>query len=232
MGIHDFPKKDGQTDEAVEPQKQVKAQSDYAGWQAIKAAFEQVYPGQATMRQLSAGPSRLEGGDQAIDAISVYDGGDYWHFVTMGLSDIYDQGYGELPEISRFGMEFTYKIKKYEDDVEREVVLGTAHLLHSLANLTVDDDEIFGPYEYLTTGQTEGVDVHQTSKLTGFICVPDSEVAPIETPNGRVAFIEFVGVTYDELQSLAEAENTKEAVEALYNQLPEKLTDYRRESTV
>lgn len=204
------------------------AESKGKGWAAITAAFEATYPGQKTPRHLSTNQPRTAGGTEPIDAISVYDGGDYWHFVTYGLSDIYDEGFGDNPELSGYGMEFTYKLKKHDDDVEEEIIIGSANLIKALANLTVEHGEIFGPYEYLYTGQTVGIDTHQKSALTGFICVPDLDVQGADTPNGRVDFIEFVGMTDAELKSLTDSQS----VQDLYNKMPRRLTDYYRQSLV
>ena len=193
-----------------------------AGWQAITDAFLLSYPGQDKPRQLSASPSRLEGGNSSLEGINVYDAGDYWHFVTYGLSDVYDQG----TDATSFGMEFTYKLKKHPDDKEEEVIIGTANLLKSLASLTREKGELFGPYEYVYTGQTEGIDVHQQSLLTGFICVPDDTVEKIQTSNEEVRFIQFVGVTDAELRSLTDSQS----VQRLYSEIPDFITDYRRQS--
>lgn len=193
-----------------------------AGWQSITDAFLLSYPGQDKPRQLSASPSRLEGGKHSLEGITIYDAGDYWHFVTYGLSDVYDQG----TDTTSFGMEFTYKLKKYPDDNEEKVIIGTANLLKSLASLTREKGELFGPYEYVYTGQTEGVDVDQQSLLTGFICVPDDTVEKVQTPNEEVRFIQFVGVTDAELRSLTDSQS----VQRLYSEIPDFITDYRRQS--
>lgn len=62
-------------------------------------------------------PYRL-GGKDPLDGISVYDGGDYWHFVTYGLSELYDKE-SNVKEISGYGMEFTFKLKK--DSCENDI---------------------------------------------------------------------------------------------------------------
>ncbi len=218
--------------EVVEVETQVEPlleeESKGSGWAAITATFEATYPGQKKPRHLGANSSRRSGGQQPLEAISVYDGGDYWHFVTYGLSDVYDESLKENPKTSSFGMEFTYKLKKQEDDVEKEVIIGTANLLQTLAGLTVNQGDIFKPYDYLYTGQTEGIDVHQKSQLTGFICVLDPDIKGVDTPNGRVEFIEFIGMTDAELKTLSD----RESVRALYKKLPRPLTDYRRKSLV
>ncbi len=55
------------------------------GWGAIDEAFLRVYPGQEERKHFGTLiPWRL-GGPDPLDGISVYDGGDCWHFVTYGL---------------------------------------------------------------------------------------------------------------------------------------------------
>lgn len=46
-----------------------------------------------------------------LDGISVYNGGDYFHFVTYGLSELYEKQNGN-PERSGYGFELTLKLKK------------------------------------------------------------------------------------------------------------------------
>lgn len=89
-------------------------------------------------------------------------------------------------------------------------------------------DTKFRPYEFLYTGQTTGIDAHQKSNITGFICVPDTSVNTIETPNGKVEFLEFIGMTDAELKTL----NTSQSVKDIYARLGSDITDYNRESLV
>ena len=46
------------------------------------------------------------GGTIPLDGISVYDGGTYLHFITYGLSELYEKE-SEDKEWSGYGMEFT-----------------------------------------------------------------------------------------------------------------------------
>lgn len=61
-------------------------------------------------------------------------------------------------------------------------------------------------YEYLYTGQTQGIDVEMKSNITGFITIPDNELNPINSPNGKVTFVEFIGATDSELIALKNKE--------------------------
>lgn len=61
------------------------------GWDAITQEYERVYPGQGNPKHYGTLISwRLRGNDP-LDGISIYDGGDYWHFVTYGLSELYEK---------------------------------------------------------------------------------------------------------------------------------------------
>lgn len=61
-------------------------------------------------------------------------------------------------------------------------------------------------YEYLYTGQTQGIDVEMKSNITGFITIPDNELNPINSPNEKVTFVEFIGATDSELIALKNEE--------------------------
>ena len=73
------------------------------------------------------------------------------------------------------------------------------------------------------------MDIKMKSLLTGFITIPDSQFQTLDTPNGRVEFVEFIGVTDDELQSIINKEND---VRSLYQQLGCDITDYQRQSVL
>ena len=69
----------------------------------------------------------------------------------------------------------------------------------------------------------------QKSQITGFITVPDTKVNSIQTPNGKVDFVEFIGATDSELVKLKNKEIT---VKDLYESLGSDMTDYSRESVL
>lgn len=73
------------------------------------------------------------------------------------------------------------------------------------------------------------MDCRQLSQLTGFITVPDTKVAGITAPNGRVDFVEFIGATDAELIKLKDKKLT---VEKLYEMLGSDITDYSRRSLI
>ena len=197
------------------------------GWDAITAEFERVYPGQTNPKHYATLIKWSLGGKDPLDGISIYDGGDYWHFVTFGMTELYEKE-GDNDNISGFGYEMTFKLKKdnYPDEEgELKCICG---ILQAIARITFNNSEIFQPYEFLYTGQTTGIDAYQKSNITGFICVPDTTVSTIETPNGRVEFLTFIGMTDAELKTLDSLQSIKD----IYAKLGSDITDYNRKSLV
>ena len=165
-----------------------------SGWDAIDEEAKRIYPGQDNPKHYEPLIKWCFGGSDPLDGISVYDGGDYWHFVTYGLSELYDKE-SDDKEWSGYGMEFTFKIKKdsyADEEYEIKCICG---LLQQIARLTFESGEIFNPFEYLYTGQTVGIDSRQVSNITGFITIPDTKFQTLNTKNGRVDFVEFIGAT-------------------------------------
>ena len=110
MGLLDFLKKN----ETPEPEKKTpepaaEEEASTVGWDAIEAEFLRVYPGQTKPKHYGTIIKWILGGNDPLDGISVYDGGDFWHFVSFGLTEIYGKETDD-PEISGYGYELTFKL--------------------------------------------------------------------------------------------------------------------------
>ena len=222
MGLFDKLKKKEETRE--NNNKEINAQ----GWDAITNECERVYPNQKNPKHYGTLVSYRLGGNDPLDGISVYDGGDYWHFVTYGLSELYDKE-SDIEEVSGYGMEFTFKLKKDNYENEENEIQCVCGILQSIARITFTKGELFNVYEYLYTGQTTGIDSKQKSNITGFITVPDDKFKEINTPNGKVCIVEFVGVTDNELKAI---HNKEIRVKELYEKIGTDVTNYNRQSVI
>lgn len=120
------------------------------------------------------------------------------------------------------------ELKKDQKNEEAEIkcICG---ILQSIARITFTKGEIFNVFENLYTGQTVGIDSKQKSNITGFITVPDDKFKEIDTPNGKVFFVEFIGVTDNELKAIR---NKEISVKELYEKLGTDVTDYNRQSVI
>ena len=198
------------------------------GWDAITNEFERIYPGQVDPKHYGTIIDYKMGGNDPLGGISIYDSGDSWHFVTYGLTELYDKE-SENKDISGYGMEFTFRLKKGCYDDEELEIKCTCGLLQQLARFTFQQGEIFKQYEYIYSGQTQGIDSKEQSKLTGFITIPDTKANELDTPNGKVMFVELIGVTDNELKAI---KNKELKVKELYEKLGTDITDYNRDSII
>ena len=198
------------------------------GMDAIEKEVERVYPNESLYTNYVPMIRWDLGGPDRLDRVTIHDRGDYYKYVTYGLTELYDKESKDQTK-SGFGMEFTFKLKKdtYKDEEgELKNVVG---VLQTLAKATIVDGEIFKPYEYIYTGQTEVMDTEQKSNIIGFITVPDTEFQSLVTPYGRVDFLALIGITAEELQAIRNKEIT---VQELYEKLGTDVTSYNRKSVI
>ena len=89
MGLFDVFKKEKKPEQPVSitEEKEVEA----VGWQAIEEEFLRVYPGQDNPKHYGTIIKWMLGGNDPLDGISIYDGGNYWHFVSFGQTEIYEK---------------------------------------------------------------------------------------------------------------------------------------------
>ena len=198
-----------------------------SGWDAIEQEFLRIYPGQNNPKHYGTLIKWRFGGNDPLDGISIYDGGDYWHFVSFGLSELYEKE-SEDKEVSGYGYELTLKLKKYDFEDPEAEFKNICSIFQIIARMSFQRGELFFPYEYIYTGQKEGMDAKQKSNLTGFITIADTSANKLDTPNGSVFFLELIGMTDAELKTLS----TGDTVKAVYEKLGSDLTDYHRESVV
>ena len=198
------------------------------GWDAITNLCDKMYPNQKNPKHYGTLISWELGGNDPLKGISIYDGGDYWHFITYGLSELYEKK-SDVKDVSGYGMEFTFKLKKDNYENEENEIKCICGILQSIARITFTKGEKFNSYEYLYTGQTEGIDYNRKSNITGFITVPDDKFHEINTQNGKVNFVEFIGVTDNELKAIQKKQIT---VKELYKNIGSDVTSYNRNSVI
>ncbi|PPS22215.1 suppressor of fused domain protein [Brachyspira murdochii] len=204
-----------------------------SGFDAITKTFEKIYKEQKEPLHYRPIISYELGGKDPLDGVSVYRGNGYYHFVTYGFSELYEKE-SEDKEYSGFGFELTFKLKMNEkqinntkdEDASDDEVKSAVGFLQQLAGYVFESGSIFNPYQYIWTKQKEGIDSKQKSKITGFITIPD-EAGEINTPNGKVIFVELVGATDSELNAIYDKKIT---VKELAQKIGTDITDYNRAS--
>ena len=195
------------------------------GWEAVDAEFDRLYPGQKPVHYGTDIRSRaMFSGNEYLDGFSVYDMGDGCrHIVTYGMTELYADEEAFGGEYSRWGYEMTFKLK--EDSAEECV--WALNMLSNLARYTYTSERWFEPYECIHGGTSlhEGTD----SKITSLITVADTSAKSLDTFNGKVDFIQLVGITEEEYKAIQQnSENRHKLIEMMKQDNPDLVTDMSR----
>jgi suppressor of fused-like protein len=200
--------------------------SDAPGWEAIDAALRDLYGEQPPLHWGTDVPYRLGGGDP-LDGISAYRSErerPHWHIVSFGLSELYRKE-REDPSTSGYGFELTIRIAR--GPAESHPPMWAIHMLQNLARYVFDSGKVLEPGHHLNANGPIARDT-QTA-LRGLLFVTDPELPAIETPNGRLEFVQTVGVTLDELVAI-EAWDGARFAELIAARDPRFITDLARRS--
>ena len=194
------------------------------GWEAIDAALKAVYGGQKP-RHWAAAPHWAVGGNNPLDGISVYQASDppHWHFVSYGMSELYGKETDD-PEVSGWGFELTLRLRRYE---EGEPPSWPLSLLNNLARYVFESGNEFDLGNHMDLNGPIALGSETAIRAIAF--AQDVQLGRIDTPHGRVTFLQVVGLTLDELAA-AQAWNTEKFLSVLAARDQVLLTDLRRSS--
>ena len=187
------------------------------GWDAIEAAFRRLYPGQDSPRYF--GTSGGEPRNSCVWGVCAYQASGYWHLVTLGLSELWTKQ-GKQADTSGWGFELTIKVPCGKGDAEPA---GWAGRLLKLVG-----DSVYRTGKPLAEGSRLDIGAPITmpviSTLQALALTRDRELPVLETPNGRVEFLQVVGITLGELEEM-QASTTAEGLDLLRVSNPHLLTD-------
>jgi hypothetical protein len=181
------------------------------GWDAIDARLAEVYPGQEP-RHWGTVIKYMIGGPDPIDGISAYEstsgGRSHLHFCTYGFTSLYydEESVGE--EFSRFGFELTFRLASPLPPPEEPT--WVLNLLQDLGRYVFESGRCFEACHWISTSGPIRSDAE--TDLVGLAFLPDPELAPIDSPHGRVEFLQAFGITSDELDQLKRKTKTCEQV--------------------
>ncbi|GIH06540.1 hypothetical protein Rhe02_46070 [Rhizocola hellebori] len=199
------------------------AGSDYPGWDAINAALEPLYPGVDPLHWGTLIKWRL-GGPDPLDGVSVYSRDDHWHYVSYGMSELYEKE-SDIAETSGWGFEFTIRVARRPD---ADPPIWPANLLQNLARYVFTTGNNFAAGHHMTLNGP--IDLEDENTLIRYIAFcADPELGRIDTPHGELTFLQVVGLTDAEYEA-AQAWNTEKLLETLSERLPLLVTDPARQS--
>lgn len=179
------------------------------GWDAIDSRLRTLYPHQEP-KHWGTIISHMLGGPDPLDGISVYqctDGGsDHLHFVTYGLSSLYYDEEAAGGEFSGLGFEMTFRLASPLPPEEEP--LWVCNLLQNLARYVLESGRWFEQYHWINAKGPIRADCD--TEIVGLAFLNDPALEPIESPHGRVEFIQAFGITQNELASFKDTKQTAE----------------------
>lgn len=211
----------------LEEYKQTYHEEEAVGWDCITAALEQVYGEQEPQHFGNLLPFSL-GGENPLDGLSVYQCSEqenHFHLVTYGFSNLYYDEEKLDAAYSGYGFELTFRLKKQGD----ENIHWAMNLMQNLAKYVFDSGKWFEEFHFIPTNSPIRLDYD--TDLVGIVFVSDPVLGSIDTPHGRVDFLQMVGITQKELDHLWEdpkLSTTEALIKQLRHNNPLLLTDLDR----
>ncbi|WWW36681.1 suppressor of fused domain protein [Stenotrophomonas rhizophila] len=199
------------------------------GWDAINAALVALYPGQEPRHFGTALPHTL-GGNDPLDGISVYwaeSPRPHWHYVTYGFSELYNKQSDDAAD-SGYGFELTFRLAaapgQGPDDAPP---VWPMNLLQNLARYVFSSGNVFEAGHHLDANGPIALDTDTV--LRHLALVEDPQLPARDTPNGRVRFLQVVGLADDEMAAVRRW-STQGVLDALLPAMPLWITDLQRGS--
>lgn len=169
------------------------------GWDAIDEAVYTLYGDQQPKHYGTMIPYML-GGEDPLDGISVFEASapfPHWHFVTYGFSELYEKESTNL-EYSGYGFELTFRLRKNSDETEPPA--WALNLLQNMGRYVFKSGNIFRSGDYLNANGP--ICLGSDTQLKALAYISDPQLPPMETPNGQVEFIQMVGITLEEFETM------------------------------
>jgi hypothetical protein len=200
------------------------------GWDAIDAALAARYGDQEPHHYGTMISWRL-GGPDPLDGVSVYDRAEpvpHWHFVTYGMSELYEKE-SEVADESGWGLEFTFRLARAPGAGDNPPTWAL-NFLQNLARYVFASGNVFSAGHHMNLNGPISLDRPDTG-IHAVLFATDPELGEIDTPHGRVRFLQVVGVTLDELDA-ATRWSADDLLEVLRQRLPLLVTDLDRPSVL
>ena len=197
--------------------------SDAPGWDAIDAALAPLY-GKQEPRHWGTAIKYALGGPDPLDGISAYAAEGHWHYVSYGLSELYAKESPD-PKISGYGFELSFRLARGPKVAEPP--LWPASFLQNLARYVFNSGNVFAPGHHVDLNGP--IALEESTSIVAALFAADPELPAIDTPNGRLEFVQVVGATLDEYGATRRWD-TRGMLEVMAEGNPKLVTDLRRKS--
>ena len=169
----------------------------------IEALFAQLYPGQ--LPKHAALPVALQGprfGRSSVEGADVYDAGAAWHYVTLGLTDLYDQSDASVGP-NGIRCELSMRVAKRG---AAEPPLWPVAFLRKIAS-HMSQGSVLARAVAFRTGPIPGAPAD--AGFEGAVAFLDPGISPRPGPFGQVGVILLIGVTGRQLDEIGRGGTAK-----------------------
>jgi hypothetical protein len=174
--------------------------TDAPGWDAIDAALLPIY-GDREPYHVGTVIPYASGGPDPIHGISAYRNDEpvpHWQFVTYGFSELWAKKTSDS-EVSGFGFELTFRPTRQARD--KKPPNWAINFLQNLGRYVFETGNGFGVGHTLPLNGP--IELGSPTLIHAVSFFHDPKLPPIDTPNGRVEFLQVVGLTVDELEAIS-----------------------------
>lgn len=214
-----------------ETYKQKFIEEDAVGWLSIDATLDSVYDKKEPRHYGPlCGLHFAAGGRDPIDGASIYDSDkqiSHRHIISYGMSELYYNEEKAGGQFSKWGFEFTFRLKPYAGDEGDPI--WAVDVMNNLARYVYDSGRWFEENHFIPANGP--IRLGTKTEITGFVIALDPELGRIDTPHGEVSFLQLVGITNAEVARIKQ-NPTFEEVQKLTDELkqsnPLLITDLER----
>lgn len=212
--------------------KNIYDEDEAVGWHEIDRAIEQVY-GNVEPRHYAPPLHFMLGGEDPLDGVSIFDSEKqefHRHLVSYGMSELYYNEEAVGGEFSKWGFEFTFRLKPFAEDGEDPT--WVVNLMNNLARYVIKSERWFEENHVIPANGPIRVGGTTELDIVGVAFTLDPELGKIKTPHGEVAFLQMVGLTSDEMARITASGSTidevKKVLEEMREYNPLMITDLTR----
>ncbi|MCI5763501.1 suppressor of fused domain protein [Actinobacillus porcinus] len=219
-----------------EEYRQKYTENDLVGWDCINNSLKNIYD-ISKARHYASIIKYSFGGPDPLDGVSIFDNSEFTfhrHMVSYGMSELYFEPECAGKEYSKWGFEFTFRLKVVEEDSEYNnsphEPIWAINVMQNFARYVFDTSKYFDTYHFIPCNSS--IRVNTETKIVGIAFVPDPQLEKIDTPHGEVTFLQMVGLTEEELQWLwidPTKTRCKKLVDLMQKDNPLLITDLSRQ---
>jgi hypothetical protein len=180
--------------------KKTFAKEDWPGLLAIQKKETELYGDQKPIHWATVVPYEFGGEDPlwAVDCFSNNSQQKHYHYISLGFTNLYyDESLAE-DEINGFGFELTFRHLPFSEDTDKPV--WAVNMIQNLAKYVFKTKNVFDDYHIIPAGGP--IRLETKTEITAIIFFLDQEMKQIDSPHGKIKFIQLFGVTSQEYNDI------------------------------